>query len=209
MGYSISVSAKSHRLKEEMCRFLHAEYRSWPAVLEDEELTAGFAGPLIDADLAHAAGKCAVGFDYGQVAGPEREYHYSIMRWVALKIGKHRSKFRSPNVTLERSVPYLMFDASETWPILLEPDWPTAPTILRLHVCDSLGMRMDLDMIARELAWYHIPDDTYERVTVTHQGRSVEEIQSTLIDAGFDGAKRTLRIIRSQVGRLDDLWKTR
>lgn len=205
-GYSISVPAKSHKLKEQMRAFLREEYRPWPTVVEDEELAAGFAGPLMDDELSHTAGRCIVGFDYGQVAGPEREYHYSLMRWVALKIGKHRSRFRSPHVVLSTGVPYVMFDASETWPVLLEGLWPAPPDNVRGHLCDSLGMRMDLDSIAQELAWYHIPDGTYERITATHQGRSISDIETALVEAGFDGAHRTLRVIRSQLARLDALW---
>lgn len=202
MGLSVSVSIKSHRLKDKMYDFLREMYRSWPEVI-DEDREGLFRGP--DTELLYAHGQCIVGFDYSEAPQEEREYNFAIMRWVALQVGRRRRRFRGEGVTLERPVPYLVVGGYEAWPILLDMEW-AACTDLKEWLTDRLGMHTD-DYAARELAWYHIPDGAHERISATHHGQSTEEIREALIQAGLDGARERLHIIRKQVGRLDALWR--
>lgn len=202
MGFSVSVSVKSQQLKSKMYDFLREMYRSWPEVI-DVDQEALFRGP--DIELLYIHGKCILGFDYGEASQEEREYNFALMRWVALQVGRQRRRFRGEGVTLDRPVPYIVVGGYEPWPILLDTEW-AACTDMKWWLTDRLGMNTDNSAV-RELAWYHIPDGTHERVSATHHGKSTEEIREALIQAGLDGARQTLHIMRSQVARLDTLWR--
>lgn len=183
-----------------MRSFLLSEYRSWGSVIEDPELEMQ-AVPLTQ----HSKGE--IGFEYDLMSGPEREYHYAIMRWVALQVGKRRSRFRTFSATLSEPVSYLIFNGQETHPVLPESkwDWHRQPPSLRNSICDEYGTPIG-DTVLTDLAWYHIPDGAYKRVTAMHHNGDLETIQESLVSAGLEGGRRTLKVIRSQVARLHALW---
>lgn len=203
MGYSISVSVRSQRLKEEMHAFLQDVYRPWYAVAGyDEELT-DFRGPQIDV----AESKCSLGFSYQSGVQPERAYVFALIRWVAIKVSRTKSAFRGEGLTFDRAVPYWVYDGLETFPILIEGQWKHDPE-LENYFCDELGFATN-DRVARELAWYCLPEGTYETITALSQGKTSDQIREMFIKAGLDGAKQTLTTMKSELARLDVLWNER
>ncbi len=206
MRFSVSVTPRSERLKNDMQSFLRREYRTWPSVQAEPETLSNFSHPVTETELGRS-GKYAIGFIYGQVSGSEREYHYALLRWVALQIGRRRSSFRAADLSIP--APYLLFDGSEVQPVLRAEDRSALPEAFRQATCDNLGMLTHHEEIVRELAWYHIPAGSYERVSLTHQGRPVEEIEAALVEAGLEGGRQTLQAIQKQIERLNYLWANR
>ena len=212
MGLSVSVSVRSQRLKDVMYEFLQRLYRPWSDVLEelgddddDFEVLDFFRGPFVDSEL-DSPGKCLIGFDYEPVAGPEREYHYALVRWIALQVGKRRRTFRSDNLKFAQAVPYYVYDGIEAKPILLASEWPNLSKELKIHAYNNLGMSVG-DEISRELSWLCIPYEGFSRVATIYHGQSSEAITEGLIQEGLEGAEVLLSIIRTQIARLDVLWR--
>lgn len=201
MGYSVSVTARSSRLRDEMYAFLLERYRSWSQVLNERSLDDAFQGPLVGGTM-----KGGVGFEFDPVvSAPEREYHYALVRWMAIQIGKRRSKFRSEGLGFARAVPFFLY-GGEALPILLQAEWPETTEVLQAFVFDGLGMRVD-NATERELAWYCLPENVFERISATHHGQPSTQIQEALIQEGLPGARETLQIIRSQIALLDVVWR--
>lgn len=214
MGYSVSVSVRSHRFKSEMYDFLKRLYRPWSEIVaalaeeddEDYEILDFFNGPFLDGELASARGKCLIGWDYHPTTGPEREYYYALVRWIAIQVGKRRRRFRGEDLTLDRPVPYYVYDGIEAMPILLTGEWPRLPKELEPYGFDHLGMPLS-NRVLRELAWFCIPEGAFERVAASHHGQGGDVIKEALIQEGLEGAEALLHLIRSQIGRLDVLWQ--
>jgi len=200
MGYSVSVTIRSRQLQARMRAFLEDSYRPWPEILDEDE-RADFRGPSDTLEYAHA--KCQLGFDYLAGGGAEREYIYALIRWMALRIGRRKRLFRMGS--LKRAVPYYVYDGVEATPVLLNSEWSDAPTRFLPFQVDPYGLRVD-SVPARSLAWYHIPEGTYERVSATHQGETSEAIREALIESGIERARTILQFIRAEVARLDVLW---
>ncbi len=119
MGYSIGIRARTPILQKRMLEFMKAYYRNWPTV-EGRPDGAAYAGePTNDMSYDHA--KRAIGVDYGAVGGWERVYAYTIVRWMALKVGGTRATFPDlePKVSkMAKPVPYMTYDGSEPWPVI-------------------------------------------------------------------------------------------
>lgn len=205
MGFSLTVSVRSQRLKDGMHEFLLKKYKPWSEFLDDDEVPDHFQGPFID-DQLDTPGKCCIGFDYEPITGPEREYHFALVRWMALQIGKRRSKFRGEALELNSPVPYVLFDGIEAMPVLLHTEWENSGPDLQAYVCDALGMKVG-ETLAQEMAWYCLPDDVFGRVSATHHGRPSGEVSQALIHEGLEGAQEILQEIRAEIARLDVLWK--
>lgn len=205
MGFSLAVSVRSPRLKEEMHEFLIRQYKPWSELVDGEDIPDHFQGPYID-DQLDTPGKCCIGFDYQPVTGAEREYHFSLIRWMAIQIGKRRSKFRGEALVLVTPVPYVLYDGIELSPVLVQDEWPNVGPDLQPHVFDALGMKVD-ETVARELAWHFLPDGVFERVSATHHGRPPDSVSEALVQEGLAGAQEVLLGIRSQIAQLDALWK--
>lgn len=188
-----------------MTSFLKDMYRTWPQVTGDDA-TPGFEGPT-DEGLQGISSECYIGFSYGSPPGVEREYVFALVRWISIQIGRRKSVFRNENLNLEVPVPYWVYDGLEAFPVLLDKDHDWS--------ADLDGFRFDRfglpegDMLARELAWYHIPDGTHTTITATHQGRSGDEIREAFIQAGLPGAWEVVKLLQAELARLDVLWGDR
>lgn len=204
MMYSISVTARSKRLRDEMYEFLQRMYRPWAEVIDDDD-DGFFSGPLVDQDLGDSSG-LRIGFEYQAGEAPEREYHFALMRWMAQQVGKRRAHFRIEG-TLPQAVPFVVFDGIETLPIFVEGEW-TADGGVPGQLVDAVGLYLD-DHVARELAWLYLPFGTFIKVNSHQHHGDPEAIKEALIHEGLDGAYCCLSIIREQVVQLADLWATR
>jgi len=182
-----------------MADFLADMYRPW-AEIASEETTSQFEGPTDELDCPYA---CCLGFSYQAGGGAEREYIYAVIRWMALQVGRTKKGFGP--LTLPKPAPYYRHDQGDTVPVLLEEDWPAVSKGMRPFLVDSYGLPT-ADDLARHLAWFHLPDGTYERVAITHRGRPSDDIQEAIIQSGIERARVVLQFIRSEVARLDVLW---
>jgi hypothetical protein len=200
MGHTVSVSVRSQRLKLAMHELLLDNFAPWMEVVDVAEST--FSGPLIDDDLFYS-GPSRLGFNYTMAVGPEREYIFSIVRWVALKVGRRRRQFRPEGLRLPRPVPYWLPDGFEPWPVLLAGEWPNLANGLPRY--DHFGVPTD-NKAFRELAWYHIPDGAHEVISATHHGKGIDEIKTALVESGMEGARQTLQLIGAHISRLEALW---
>lgn len=190
-----------------MYEFLLERYRSWSQVLDERTLDDAFQGPFLDEDLGLPFKGC-IGFDYDPVvSSPEREYHFAITRWMAIQIGKRRSKFRNEGLDFPKPVSFVLY-GDEPIPILVQSDWVDVPEAVQPFVFDSLGMRVD-SVSERELAWYCLPENVFEKVTTTLHGQAAEVIREALIEEGLPGARDTIQLIRSQITLLDIVWRDR
>lgn len=205
MPYTISVTVRNKRLRDELYEFLQRVYLPWQEIIEDDEEEPAFIGPLVDHDLDDNSG-LRIGFEYRACEAPEREYHYAVMRWIALQAGKRRSHFRTQG-TLPQAVPFVVYDDIETSPVFVDTEWLAeggAPG----PMVDPLGLYLD-DHIARELAWLYLPHDAYMRVSLEKVGCGGKVVEEALIQEGLDGAYCYLSIVREHVKRLDTLWRNR
>jgi len=184
-----------------MFELLVDSYTPWAEIVDDENST--FSGPRADDELIHSAGRHNIlGFDYTAAVGSEREYVFSVARWIALKVGRRRRRFRG--LALNSPVPYWLPDGTEPHPVLLAEEWPDLPPD-GPRVCSPYGVFVGYRTL-RELSWYHIPDGAHERISATHHGRDTDDIKEALIEAGWEGAKSTLKLIEAHIARLDTLW---
>lgn len=207
MGYSVSVAARSPKLRSEMYAFLLERYRSWSQVLDERALDDAFQGPFLDENLGLPFQGC-IGFNYDPVvSSPEREYHFVITRWMAIQIGKRRSKFRNEGLTFSRPVSFVLY-GEDPIPVLVQSDWTEVPEAVQPFVFDTLGMRVD-PAAERELAWYCLPENVFEKVTTTLHGQKAEVVKEALIEEGLPGARATLQLIQSEVALLDVIWRER
>ncbi len=75
-----------------MLRFLGKHFRHWAIVIgEGADTPRYYRGPLWDGmssneSLSYDSGSCRIGFDY-KSSGFEREYIFSICRWMAMTVG--------------------------------------------------------------------------------------------------------------------------
>lgn len=200
MSHSITVSARNLSLRDDMYEFLQRNYRTWTEVLGDDE-DAKFYGPFIDTDLS-TKGTCRIGFEYDADSDlSEQEYHFALMRWVALQVGKKRSRFRLEG-ELEKSVPFVNFNL-ETRPLFFVHDWTDGGASGPL--VDRLGMMVD-DSVAKELAWVCLPADAFQKVSLTHFGRSSNDVEAAIVAEGIQSAHECLSVVKSQIAKLDSLW---
>jgi len=112
MGYSIAAPCQNVKLRDKMHKFLQEHYRPWTVIRGGDQEERYATLPEKDG-LSYHQGKCYIGFDYGVIGGGEREHVYTVVRWVALKIGK-----TNPWTKL----PYYVYDGHETVNLLTEGD---------------------------------------------------------------------------------------
>jgi len=178
-----------------MADFLSDVYRPWTDISDEDEDDAQFDGPL-------HMGKSSLGFDFTSEGGPEWEYSFAFMRWTALKIGRRRRRFERH--TFKAPVPFIMSPLGAQ-PVLISTEWPKPPRPYKCYVVDQFGL-LTCPQPARDLAWYHIPEGSYGRISATHSGKPTSAVREALIKSGIERARVVLQYIRAEIARLDVLW---
>lgn len=121
MGYSIAIQCRSFN-QQAMLQFMRTHYREGNKLFP--RLPTRLHGPTEDLSYDHV--KDRIGFDYGPgLSDPERHYGYSILAWMALKVGVRRA-----------GRPAIRYDGDETWPIVT--DGKAGKDDFR---CDTVGYR--------------------------------------------------------------------
>jgi hypothetical protein len=121
-------------------------FRSWPLV------ATGKDGPRdhgdVSTSLSYDKSRNALGISFSCMSGWEREYAYTITRWMAIKIGKRRCSFKGDEKSLKiaQPAPFIVYDGSEFWPILIVnsiEDISKLPKEWKWCAADALGLRSD------------------------------------------------------------------
>lgn len=124
MGYTIACRAKDRKVLKKMADFMEVHYRKPHEIFNqknDYSILSNNAFHTDDSKLSYDRNPLAIGFDYN-ACDPERDYIFSVTRWMALKIGKTK-KFKS----LDIEVPYYVYDGGhcgdDRWPLLVDTVW--------------------------------------------------------------------------------------
>lgn len=153
MGYSISIHVKSKPVRRKMLDFMEVNYRRWSVVCgkDPNEWSGSSRGPTDD--LSYGGSKTSIGFDYGPMAGFERDYIYSVLRWMAIKVGDRKpvmntdegEKGPTEPVTFPEPIPYYKYDCDSYFtPILIATEEQEAalPEKHRHWAVDEWGVRV-------------------------------------------------------------------
>ncbi len=198
--HSISVPVRNKQLRDEMYEFLQRLYQPWYDVVEDEDLEPAYLGPYIDEDLGGP--ELRIGWECKSGVGPEREYHYAILRWIALQVGRRKKVVSGKD--LNQLVSYVLQDDDTEIPVLLASEWKgkKAPG----SMVDYLGLMTDTS-VSQELAWLYVPNHVFASVSLMQ--RDPDKVRAKLIAEGMEGATACLDVIKSQIARLHSLWGSR
>jgi hypothetical protein len=153
MGYSIAARAKSQKTKARMLAFLAKHYRPLHVIqLPDSEYSREIEEyefqttekdydwtRWITDDLSYDDAALAIGFDCRTSGGPEGDYAWAILTWIATRIGRKRP-FTTTGIT--EPVPYVVYDGREAWPVLVRSEWEhRCPEKWRTRLVDDNGFR--------------------------------------------------------------------
>ncbi len=153
VGYTIAIRARTSKLRDVMLEFLAQEFRPWSRLVP--ELGPDAVGePTTDLSYDDG-GPTTLGFDYSSWIGNwERRYIYTVLHWVALKVGEIRDfpEVEFSDRTKGCRCPYVVYDGSELFPCLLfrdeaevrgklSPRWhSSAVNSLGVYVCPDLRL---------------------------------------------------------------------
>jgi len=179
-----------------MCEFLTQAYRPWSAIDDDDEKEY-----LAQQEVSYVGNRIVFGCSVN--GGAEWEYLNALTRWMALRSGRTQRKFSLG--LLDYPAPYVCIDGNTAIPVLLDTEWFDPPPDFLPHRVDYHGLFIN-DRAARNLAWHCIPEKTFYRVSVTHQGKSFKSLRETLIRSGIGKARAILEFVRAEIDRLDILW---
>lgn len=219
MGYSIGIHVQNKKLQRMMLDFMEKEYRPHWQVrgLKDEKDC--FTGPPSD-NLDYFDGKCIIGIDFN-AAGWERGYAFTLVRWLALKVGKTRKTFKYPTkATFDEPVPYMVYDGVEAWPVLERP-LSSVSKNLRECCVDRYGMKAD-KISTEDFIWDLEDDDSFseaQREACKRHGIDPDKpwpkpepegvrwkIHETRQRLLWPEVKKILVPMRDEMKRLDKAW---
>lgn len=159
MGYSVAIRCRTKKLRDEMFRFMDEHFDHPCTIMPEIDQSAIRPNEKdkqnVSRKLEYDQGKIALGFDYSSwLSGPERFYLFSVIRWMALKIGRkrHWKEFGTK--------PHYVYDGYETCPIFAEEQAPHGYT-----QCDSLGISHSTPLFRNECEIFNM-DPHQTRKTV-------------------------------------------
>ena len=160
MGYSISIQVSSIKIRKRMLHFMEQNFRRWCTVCgsKPDEWQGSASNPTDDIFNRPKA----IGFHYQSgMYGFERDYIYSVLRWMAIKVGVRRSKMKTDETdegeevaTFPEPVPYYNYDGDPTFtPILVvTEEQATALTKNQRHwAVDEWGIRIGSTVVDSQI----------------------------------------------------------
>ena len=217
MGYSLSVSCRSGKARDRMARFLreHAipfttlmwnapekdEYlkKAWGEATEEEMLlydpTQYFN---VGNEIAYGAGPSRIGFNF-TTGGIHADYMYSMMGWMALRVGTRRGLNALSDVGYAHlRVPYYKYDSHDITPVLTfedTSDWsdPVKEHARHRWVVDEFGCRVRTEE---------------ERYDYMRTGSALANWAQRKIwlDNEIRKNELTMQVVRREMRRLAELW---
>jgi len=131
MGYSIVIQVKSDETRRKFLKFIQENFRHWNMVSGvDSSEWQGSAGEPTD-DLSYGGTKTSIGFDYQSgMYGFERDYLYSVLRWMAIKVGDRKTRMvvdkddeGAVAIEFPEPTPYYVYDGEKNLnPVLVVPE---------------------------------------------------------------------------------------
>lgn len=122
MGYSISVHCRSAKARDEMMSFLKQHYRPWSKIRNLKDDGMDWTEWLMSGKLAYDYSPLNIGYNYSTQhcqEGMVGNYGYTILRWIALKVGQLK-KF--PEWDLHDKCPFTVYDGDEKWPVIVKKE---------------------------------------------------------------------------------------
>lgn len=113
MGYSITTPIYGTKKRDKLFDFLESHF-VYPHKILGHKVSYSC---LKKGDFSYDSGRCCIGFDYSAIFGFEREYIYTICRWLALKQGRKQKKF--DGFTSNIDLPYIIYDGIDKFPVIL------------------------------------------------------------------------------------------
>jgi hypothetical protein len=110
MGYSIAIRVSSSTKREKAVAFLQKHYRSYVEIFGKQGKWDSHVkrGPIVG-PLGYDQAKRSIGFDYSAFVEIEDHYIYSLMAWLAMKVGDKN----------QQGIPFLVYDGNERWPVII------------------------------------------------------------------------------------------
>lgn len=206
MGYSVSIRLKSPKRRNEILSFMEKHYRPW-------KLGPSVVSTITGVDFPNTQ----LGFHYGPFLGWEREYIYTILRWLAIRFGNTKKCALYAGTKL----PYYLYDGCEDCYLLVSDKPLPEDTPIdgkdgsTLQAVDSQGWPLEPDK-AKFLAYQSIlefnPKDlqAFQDFESKHASSGKYGDLSAAWDYGptRDLAVRNIALIRDRVTELDRLWGT-
>jgi len=200
MGYSIATRAKSRSARDELLAFMAEHYKPLHVIQPPESAFPSVALAFehqttekdydwtrwIRTDLSYDHASMAIGFDCGTSGGPEGDYAWNILHWIAVTVGRKRT-FQESGIT--EAVPYVVYDGHEAWPVLARSEWGhRCPERCASRLVDEVGFR---------------PIFRPWKAKVPKPGL-VTLAQGVILESCY---KKRDAMIRAELVRLTDLWK--
>lgn len=191
MGYSIAIRAKKN-LREKMIKFMEKNYREAHTVFGYEYSLSSFAyNSTTEKGMSYDNAPAAMGFNYNSgMDEPERNYVFSVTRWMALKIGMVK---KHPELG---TIPYYVYDGGNSkddyWAILIKSEWEAkVPQNYKWCLVNELGFKS----MESCLRYFHLTSKILNKT---------KNAFSSLM--GFSMSKANKKIL-DELNRLDELWK--
>jgi len=222
MSDSYGFPVRSSKLQREMLEFLNLNVVDWPTLVGKKSTYK-----RVFRDRVQSHGLAGVGIESPDSFGWESPYAYSVMRWAAIQVGRRRSRFREDVVKpneFDRPIPYLV-TPEDTWPIWVTESIEEALSFPKSrHWCayDSLGVYWspEVNNVLVSACVFSIVDDPARSEAMNAElrergGREANEDVNAWhtrryeiqIRHNRDELDTQLSRIRTEVKRLDDLWK--
>jgi hypothetical protein len=153
MGYTVAVHAKNKNLLCDMWVFMQ-EYYTKPSALFGRKNDYSRLSVNINKEpgLSYDHSKLAIGFDYNAV-GPERDYIFSIIRWMTIKIGKTK------RLKAIGDVPYYVYDGYDKCLVIVGDFYnENIPEEYKHCVVDSYGYQTFASQYFGVPAYEEAPD---------------------------------------------------
>jgi hypothetical protein len=231
MGYTISIPIESKKIRVKFFKFMEKNFRHWSLITgKNPDEWHGSGGPPTDEVWERPT---SIGFDYQSgMGGFERDYLYSVIRWMAIKVGDRLPEMKTDetdddhevSVTFPQPVPYYNYDCEPLEnPVLVvsENQIPTLNKNFRHWAVDEWGIRIGPTSIdhrilsASEATLFNgnLKEMIEEVKTLGQKPNNPEgvevwwerrkTIQLKYLQSTID---ENLALIRKEIQRLDQLW---
>ena len=197
MGYSIACHARSKRLLRLMRDFMESNYKEPHDLFHFKWKYSQSRLATNLGDEAHGLSydhrRSAIGFDYN-ASDPERDYIFSITRWMTLKIGR-RKFFKGIG-----TVPYLVYDGVESMPVLIATEWEgRVPKDYRGGFVDAKGYR------PQEQRYRYLP--RYKSANKKEKKALLYQLLGYFLREIGLSVEKVDRLISDELSYLDEEWE--
>lgn len=221
MGYSVYIRVRDDSKRKKFLQFMQTNFRHWKEVSGQQGTE--WHGSASDPTDDLYEGKTAIGFHYQSgMFGFERDYIYSMIRWMAIVVGDHRSGLFSGGLNLKGDFLFYGYDAEDLPSVVIvvdtKKDVEALPKEMRQWAVDKFGIRLSEDasvsMLSSCLSNSIFDPKEGLRIELEALGPNAEgdhdrwwaqfhEICLRHLKPEID---KNVELIREEIQRLDRLW---